>query len=100
MFIVNTLCNQGKSFLCGGSYCIPKELVCDGVTDCPGGIDEADCYQPKSCMEWWNAGYKENGFFKIGIVQILKYMFLFSNQPLKISVIQSHFATYMGTLNV
>ena len=76
MFIVTTLCNQGTAFLCGGFYCIPKALICDGVTDCPGGIDEADCYQPKSCMEWWNAGFKENGLYKIGIVYTLTYLFI------------------------
>ena len=30
-------------YKCKGSYCIPTRKVCDGVTDCPVGDDEASC---------------------------------------------------------
>ena len=32
-----------KQYKCQGAYCIPIRKVCDGITDCPVGDDEASC---------------------------------------------------------
>ena len=39
---------------------------CDGITDCNNGKDEEDCPFPKSCQDWWSAGYQDNGVYYTG----------------------------------
>ena len=68
LFPASIRCNEGTSFLCGIFSCIPKSLVCDGFADCPGAIDETNCQKPTSCVEWWEAGYRESGVFQISKV--------------------------------
>lgn len=33
-------------FDCGEGTCIERDLVCNGVADCPDGIDEDGCIEP------------------------------------------------------
>ena len=56
-------------FRCGSQgniVCIPLMYKCDGVPDCESGDDEANCISPNTCQEWWDAGYRTNGKYKIG----------------------------------
>ncbi len=42
-----------KYFKCPGFYCIPWRLVCNGLWECPGGIDEESC-ERISCPGMFN----------------------------------------------
>ncbi|CAG4954491.1 unnamed protein product [Colias eurytheme] len=33
----------GRELACGDGSCVPRDWVCDGTQDCPGGEDEAPC---------------------------------------------------------
>ena len=55
-----------RSFPCSSSQCISFSYVCDGVQDCWNGQDELNCQFPKSCSDWWDAGYQNNGVYNIG----------------------------------
>ena len=59
-------CTNGNSFLCADTYCISKELVCDGMKGCISGADELGCYYPDSCQALWDSGYQNNGIYAIG----------------------------------
>ncbi|KAL1484500.1 hypothetical protein MTO96_032545 [Rhipicephalus appendiculatus] len=48
------VCRRGEFSCRDGSTCIPSALLCDGVMDCPNGLDEK-CGRAKQC--------KENEFF-------------------------------------
>ena len=63
--VVETNCNDGASFLCDDIKCIANGQICDGVTDCENGQDEMGCIVPETCQEWWNAGYKTSGTYKV-----------------------------------
>lgn len=52
------------AFLCG-TECIPSSFVCDGEADCPDKSDENNCGLPDTCRDWWLAGYKTSGVYKI-----------------------------------
>ncbi|XP_053379720.1 uncharacterized protein LOC123526988 isoform X2 [Mercenaria mercenaria] len=58
---------KDNSFHCDLTRCIPKRLVCDKYVDCKDETDETACGQPLhySCEEWWNAGYRKNGVYKL-----------------------------------
>ncbi|XP_049268925.1 MAM and LDL-receptor class A domain-containing protein 1 [Rhipicephalus sanguineus] len=44
------LCRRGEFSCRDGSTCIPSALLCDGVKDCPNGLDEK-CGRAKQCNE-------------------------------------------------
>ena len=67
-------CNRSTAFNCGDYTCIPLAYRCDGVPDCQTTEDESNCVEPTTCQEWWNAGYRENGMYKI-----CRYLVLFSS---------------------
>ena len=59
-------CNPSTSFWCdsyGDFPCIPLQYRCDGLPDCRSEQDEINC--ANTCQEWWDAGYRESGMFKI-----------------------------------
>ena len=64
-FILQGSCNPSTSFSCGDNTCIPLAYRCDGVHDCLSEKDEDNCIKPDTCQEWWDAGYRENGIYKI-----------------------------------
>ena len=55
---------------------------CDGVADCVDRSDERSCQFPRTCQEWWYAGYQESGVYNIckclfiGINCICKFRYL------------------------
>ncbi|XP_053380174.1 uncharacterized protein LOC123556537 [Mercenaria mercenaria] len=56
-----------EAFHCDLVRCIPRRLVCDKYPDCKDKIDEMSCDQPRylSCEEWWEAGYRQNGIYRL-----------------------------------
>ena len=64
-FVVSSNCNDGNSFRCGFTHCIPKSFLCDGIADCAGREDEDNCQYPNTCQEWWKAGYHNSGVYDI-----------------------------------
>ena len=75
-YLVSSNCNDGTSFLCGSSKCIPWSFVCDGIAECPDGGDEDGCEFPKTCQQWWDAGYHVSGIYKIRKLFISNSIFL------------------------
>ena len=65
VLVVETECNNGASFLCDDTKCIPNSKLCDGMLDCENGQDELNCAIPKTCQEWWNAGYVTSGTYTV-----------------------------------
>lgn len=41
-FYFQTGCNKNQ-ITCDNSKCLPKDIVCDDVSDCVDGTDEANC---------------------------------------------------------
>ena len=62
-------CNANETFLCDDSTCILKSQVCDNHADCIDSTDEIGCdtTNMSSCSEFWEAGYRENGTYSLGI---------------------------------
>lgn len=57
-------CNGGRGFNCGDSNCVTWSEYCDNVINCETENDEEDCL-PKTCVDWWNAGYRNKRTDKI-----------------------------------
>ena len=66
-YLAASKCGHQDSFRCSYGECIPMVFKCDGISDCKNGKDEEDCPLPKSCQDWWSAGYQENGVYYTGI---------------------------------
>ena len=58
-------CNPMTALSCGDYTCIPLPYQCDGTPHCLSGDDEKNCMEPTTCQEWWNAGYRQSGVYKI-----------------------------------
>ncbi len=43
MHYYSSFCLKGSQFQCGDGSCVVGHYVCDGVEDCPNGIDEDEC---------------------------------------------------------
>ena len=48
MFFAELRCGAAE-WNCGGGYCVPLDMHCDGVAQCPDMSDELGCAAPKRC---------------------------------------------------
>ena len=47
---------SNELFLCSSGDFIRKSHVCNGITECPDGSDEAQCQDSKSCSRYMQRG--------------------------------------------
>ena len=66
-FSVSACSDEGNSFMCDFTKCIPKIFVCDGFADCTDSRDEIECLHvtPRTCGDWWAAGFRQSGTYTV-----------------------------------